>query len=73
LHVARLFVRPGEVAAMCRAADLEPLVTLGSRPRVGWPLVRMLWTGEVGDDFAFTFTPSTRIGYTGYALRAWGN
>jgi hypothetical protein len=27
----------------------------------------MLFTGKVGDDFAFTFTKSTAIGYTGYA------
>jgi hypothetical protein len=29
----------------------------------------MLATGKVGDDFAFTFTPSTAIGFTGIARR----
>jgi hypothetical protein len=29
----------------------------------------MLATGTVGDDFAFTFTPSTKLGFTGYARR----
>jgi hypothetical protein len=29
----------------------------------------MLLTGRVGDDFAFTFTPSTTIGFTGVARR----
>jgi len=30
---------------------------------------RMLATGSVGDDFAFTFTRSTKIGYTGFARK----
>ena len=42
---------------------------VGSRPRFRWPLWRMLLTGKVGDDFAFTFTPSTKLGYTGIARK----
>jgi hypothetical protein len=30
----------------------------------------MVFTGRVGDDFAFTFTRSTKLGYTGVARRA---
>jgi hypothetical protein len=29
----------------------------------------MVLTGKVGDDFAFTTTPSTKLGYTGIARR----
>jgi len=69
LHVHRLFLTPDEVTAMCTAAGMELSVLRGSRPRFRWPLWRMLVTGNVGDDFAFTFTPSTKLGYTGYARK----
>jgi 2-polyprenyl-6-hydroxyphenyl methylase / 3-demethylubiquinone-9 3-methyltransferase len=69
LHVMRLFVTPDELRAMCRASGLDVAVMRGSRPRLGWPLVRMLATGKVGDDFAFTTTPSLRLGYTGFARK----
>jgi 2-polyprenyl-6-hydroxyphenyl methylase/3-demethylubiquinone-9 3-methyltransferase len=69
LHVIELFLTPDEVTAMCRDASLEVATLHGSRPRFRWPLWRMLFTGKVGDDFAFTFTPSTRLGYTGYARK----
>lgn len=69
LHVLRLFIRPAELAAMCRAHQLEPIEVRGSRPRFGWPLIRMLWTGVVSEDFAFCFTRSRRLGYTGYARK----
>jgi 2-polyprenyl-6-hydroxyphenyl methylase / 3-demethylubiquinone-9 3-methyltransferase len=69
LHVIDLFRSPAEVEAMCRAHGLEISTLHGSRPRFRWPLWRMLLTGRVGDDFAFTFTKSTAIGYTGFARR----
>jgi 2-polyprenyl-6-hydroxyphenyl methylase/3-demethylubiquinone-9 3-methyltransferase len=69
LHVIELFRTPGEVTAMCDRAGLEVCLLRGSRPRCRWPLWRMLVTGKVGDDFAFTFTPSLAIGYTGCARR----
>jgi 2-polyprenyl-6-hydroxyphenyl methylase/3-demethylubiquinone-9 3-methyltransferase len=67
LHLFRMFLTPDEVTAMCGTHGLAIGALHGSRPRFGWPLWRMLWTGRVGDDFAFTFTPSTRLGYTGFA------
>ena len=69
LHVLRLFIPPADLAAMCRDAGLDIVDLRGSRPRFRWPLWRMLATGKVGDDFAFTFTRSTALGYTGYARR----
>jgi 2-polyprenyl-6-hydroxyphenyl methylase/3-demethylubiquinone-9 3-methyltransferase len=69
LHVQRLFVTPEELRTMCQAHRLESIVLQGSRPRFRWPLWRMLLTGKVGDDFAFTTTPSLTLGYTGIARR----
>ena len=42
---------------------------LGSRPKIGAAFFRMLRTGSVPADFEFTFTPSTRLGFTGYARK----
>jgi 2-polyprenyl-6-hydroxyphenyl methylase/3-demethylubiquinone-9 3-methyltransferase len=69
LHVLRLFVKPHELDAMCRVHGLDVAELKGSRPRFRWPLWRMLATGRVGDDFAFTFTKSLGLGYTGYARK----
>lgn len=69
LHVLRLFLTPDEVTSMLRARGMELVELRGSRPRFRWPLWRMVLTGNVGDDFAFTFTSSTRLGYTGYAVK----
>lgn len=69
LHVLDLFITPDELRAMCLAHGLEVTTLHGSRPRFGWPLWRMLATGKVGDDFAFTTTPSLKLGYTGIARK----
>jgi len=69
LHVLRLFVPPRDLTAMCERAGLAIVCMRGSRPRFRWPLWRMLVTGRVGDDFSFTFTASTRLGFTGYARK----
>ena len=69
LHVKRLFIKPRELEQMCDAHGLQFVDVRGSRPRFSWPLWRMLLTGNVGDDFAFAFTRSLRIGYTGYARK----
>jgi 2-polyprenyl-6-hydroxyphenyl methylase/3-demethylubiquinone-9 3-methyltransferase len=69
LHVLRLFVTPDEVRAMCQAHGLASPAIRGSRPRFGWPLWRMVLTGKVGEDFAFTTTPSIKLGYTGIARK----
>jgi 2-polyprenyl-6-hydroxyphenyl methylase/3-demethylubiquinone-9 3-methyltransferase len=69
LHVLRLFIKPAELSEMCTSAGLEISQLQGSRPRFRWPLWRMLATGKVGDDFAFTFTRSTTLGFTGVARK----
>jgi 2-polyprenyl-6-hydroxyphenyl methylase/3-demethylubiquinone-9 3-methyltransferase len=69
LHVLRLFIRPAELAAMCHANGLEMVELHGSRPRLRFPLIRMLLTGVVGDDLEFQFTRSLRLGYAGFACK----
>lgn len=69
LHVLRLFLTPADVTSMLEAHGLELVELRGSRPRLRWAFWRMLFTGNVGDDFEFTFTPSTRIGFTGIARK----
>ena len=69
LHALRLFLKPKEVEAMCREQGLAPTKLLGSRPQVGAPFWRMLATGKVSNELTFTFTKSTRIGFTGMARK----
>jgi len=69
MHVLRLFLKPEEVFAMCQAHGLSRVRLLGSRPKIGTSFWRMLGTGKVADDFAFTFTSSTRLALTGIARK----
>ncbi|MGA3122869.1 MAG: bifunctional 2-polyprenyl-6-hydroxyphenol methylase/3-demethylubiquinol 3-O-methyltransferase UbiG [Polyangiaceae bacterium] len=70
LHVLRLFLKPEEVRAMCDAHDLIVSELHGFEPVIAstafW---RLLATGTVPGDFAFRFTGSTRIAYTGLAAK----
>ena len=69
MHVLHLFLKPAEVDAMCRRHGMETATVLGSRPKLGSAFWRMLRTGSVPADFEFTFTPSTHLGFTGYARK----
>ncbi|MDP2306314.1 MAG: bifunctional 2-polyprenyl-6-hydroxyphenol methylase/3-demethylubiquinol 3-O-methyltransferase UbiG [Pseudomonadota bacterium] len=69
MHVLRLFIRPAELAAMCRASSLEPLELRGVRPRFDRAALALLRTGVVPRDFRFVFTKSTRLGYSGVARK----
>jgi 2-polyprenyl-6-hydroxyphenyl methylase/3-demethylubiquinone-9 3-methyltransferase len=69
MHVLRLFLRPDEVQGMCREHALETVELLGSRPKLGRAFWGMLATGRVPTDFGFTFSPSTRLAYTGLARK----
>ncbi len=70
MHVLRLFLRPDEVQGMCHGHALETVELLGSRPKLGRAFWGMLATGRVATDFGFTFSPSTRLAYTGLARKA---
>jgi 2-polyprenyl-6-hydroxyphenyl methylase/3-demethylubiquinone-9 3-methyltransferase len=70
LHVLSLFLPPGEVKAACSASGLEVFELKGSRPVLSKAFFELLFTGIVPKDFAFCFTPSTMIAYSGVALKA---
>lgn len=73
MHVYPLFIRPRELFAMLDDAGLDLRECRGVRPRVmSRAFARLLLTGCVGDDFAFVFTRSRAIGYSGVAVRAGG-
>jgi 2-polyprenyl-6-hydroxyphenyl methylase/3-demethylubiquinone-9 3-methyltransferase len=70
LHVLRLFLKPAEVRAACARHGLGAVELRGVRPRLGLPFWRMLLTRRVPADFAFVFTPSTRLGFSGLARKS---
>lgn len=73
LHVARLFIKPDELRAMCTAHGLQVSLLRGFMPVVASrAFLRLLLTRTVSKDFAFRFTRSTRIGYTGMAFKGAG-
>jgi len=70
LHALSGFIKPAELDAMCTAAGLATREVRGFAPAIfSRPFWKMLATGIVPRDFRFEFTPSTLIGYTGYAVR----
>ncbi len=69
MHVLRLFVRPKELVAWLAEEGLVTTALRGSRPIFDRELFRMLRTGRVSDRFAFRFTRSTLMGYTGSARK----
>jgi 2-polyprenyl-6-hydroxyphenyl methylase/3-demethylubiquinone-9 3-methyltransferase len=69
LHVLHLFLKPRELRAACLEHGFEAPRLIGVRPKLTLPLWRMLLTGRVGRDFAFTFTRSTRLAYAGVARK----
>ncbi|MEO6600639.1 MAG: bifunctional 2-polyprenyl-6-hydroxyphenol methylase/3-demethylubiquinol 3-O-methyltransferase UbiG [Polyangiaceae bacterium] len=70
LHVLRLFLKPEEVRDACAEHGLGGIELRGVRPKFGLAFWRLLATGRVRNDFAFTFTRSTRLGYSGVARKS---
>lgn len=71
MHVLRLFIKPSELARMCRSHGLHVAELHGSEPVVfSWAFWRMLLTRVVPTDFRFRFSRSTLLAYTGYARRS---
>jgi 2-polyprenyl-6-hydroxyphenyl methylase/3-demethylubiquinone-9 3-methyltransferase len=70
LHVLRLFLKPSEVSAWCEDSGLAVRELHGSAPVLfSRAFLRLLWAGEVSNDFRFQFTRSTLLSYTGYAVK----
>lgn len=70
LHVLRLFLKPAEVRRSCERHGLVGLQLRGIRPVFGRAFLKLLLTRRVADDFSFTFTPSTGLGFSGVAKKA---
>ena len=73
LHVSRLFLKPAELRAACTEHALQEPDLVGVRPRLTLPFWRMLVTGRIASNFAFTFTRSTRLAYAGVARKRIGS
>lgn len=69
MHVLRLFIKPGELAAYCRSAGLEPVALTGLRPVLRTITLRSLVTGVVPRGLRFTLTASTLLSYLGMAKK----
>jgi 2-polyprenyl-6-hydroxyphenyl methylase/3-demethylubiquinone-9 3-methyltransferase len=70
LHLSRLFLKPQEVRASCERHELVELELRGVRPVFGRAFLKMLLTRRVPEDFAFAFTPSTGLGFSGMARKS---
>jgi 2-polyprenyl-6-hydroxyphenyl methylase / 3-demethylubiquinone-9 3-methyltransferase len=70
MHILRLFMTPKEVSASCINHGLGSVRIRGTRPKLGWPFWKMLFTRRVPRGFCFTFTQSTRLGFSGVATKA---
>jgi 2-polyprenyl-6-hydroxyphenyl methylase/3-demethylubiquinone-9 3-methyltransferase len=70
LHVLHLFLRPSEVQAMAAACGLRVEEMRGFEPVLfSRAFLRLLVTRVVPKGFAFRFTRSTRIAYSGLAVK----
>lgn len=70
LHVLSLFLDPKEVRKKCASSGLDVMELRGSRPVIlSRGFFQLLATRVVPEDFRFTFTSSTRIAYTGFAVK----
>jgi len=70
MHIYELFIKPSEVKRFCQESELEVLEMRGVQPRIlTTAFWRMLFSGEVGEDFQFTFSSNTLTGYLGIARK----
>jgi 2-polyprenyl-6-hydroxyphenyl methylase / 3-demethylubiquinone-9 3-methyltransferase len=72
LHVLRLFLKPDEVRASCARHGLVATELRGVRPVFGRAFFKLLFTRRVSAEFAFTFTESLALGFSGLARRPAG-
>jgi 2-polyprenyl-6-hydroxyphenyl methylase/3-demethylubiquinone-9 3-methyltransferase len=69
LHILRLFLKPAEVRSSCEQHGLVGVQIQGMRPKLGLAFLKMCFTRRVSADFAFTFTKSTGLGFSGMARK----
>lgn len=70
MHVYSLFIKPSELKEICANHLLNVEVLVGVSPNMScssfWKMVLMR---KVDERFNFSFTPSLRMGYSGYARK----
>lgn len=70
MHVYKLFIRPDELKTYCYKADLLIQSVQGLMPDLKhssfW---KSFFQRKVVPDFRFSFTPSVKVGYVGFALK----
>jgi 2-polyprenyl-6-hydroxyphenyl methylase / 3-demethylubiquinone-9 3-methyltransferase len=70
MHRLRYFIKPAEMQRMCHQNGMRVTVCRGLAPRIfQFSFWKMLKTGSVDDNFKFSFTRHTLIGYLGLAVR----
>jgi 2-polyprenyl-6-hydroxyphenyl methylase / 3-demethylubiquinone-9 3-methyltransferase len=70
MHVYHLFIKPNELSSICLKEQLPIRYLTGFVPccwnKAFW---KMLWTGEVHENYRFKFVNNLSIGYCGYAVK----
>lgn len=69
MHLYRLFRKPEELERILNSTSVDLSFVQGTRPVIGIPFVKLLFTGVVPYDFQFTFSPKPLMGYVGYGVR----
>ena len=73
LHVIDMFIKPEELKRDMDKANLKQIELKGVAPKVNKAFLKGLFTGTISDDFAFKFTKSTLISYSGIARKVYEN
>lgn len=69
MHRLRYFIKPSEMLRMCGRNGMRVTVCRGLAPKIfQTSFWKMLASGSVDENFAFTFTRHTLIGYMGLAI-----
>jgi len=69
MHLYRLFRKPEELERILNSTFVDLSFIQGTRPVIGIPFVKLLFTGVVPYNFQFTFSPKPLMGYVGYGVR----
>ncbi len=71
MHVYPLFIKPKELAALCKESHLEITLMRGMRPKFcSLSFASMLCTRKVSEAFSFCFCKSLATGYCGIARKS---
>jgi len=70
MHVYDLFIKPKELDAMCRKTSLSIVEMRGFAPKIlQLPILKLITTRKVPENFRFHFIKSLKTGYIGFASK----